>query len=202
MRVGDRSTNLILGIVTLVLSALVGLVISLASGGGASTETLAWTPPPATATHAPPAIPPSPTAIVIVKASPTPTHTALPTATTAPPTTVETTTVETASPTATPTEPAPTPTLRAPVEAPAGIEGPTIRIEADQLNLRTGPGPDSPVLGIALKGDNFAVIARNTDGSWLQACCFDGAPVWLAAGFGTLTGSMENVPIAEPQPAG
>ena len=60
MRVGDRSTNLILGIVTLILSALVGLVIPLASGGGGSTDTLAWTPPPATATHAATALLPRP----------------------------------------------------------------------------------------------------------------------------------------------
>ena len=200
MRVGDRSTNLILGIVTLVLSALVGLVIPLASGGGGSTDTLAWTPPPATATHAATARLPSPTAISVptqAPPTPTPTRTAQPTTTTAP-----TLAVATALPAVTPTELAPTPTLRAPVEAPAGEEGPFILIKADQLNLRTGPSADFPVRGLALQGDTFAVVGRNPDSSWLLVCCFDGAQVWLAAEFGALTGSLEAVPVIEPAPVG
>ena len=202
MRVGDRSTNLILGIVTLILSALVGLVIPLASGGGGSTDTLAWTPPPATATHTATARLPSPTAISVPTQAPptpmpTPTRTARPTATPAP-----TLTVATPLPAVTPTELAPTPTVRAPVEAPAGEEGPFILIKADQLNLRTGPSADFPVRGLALQGDTFAVVGRNPDSSWLLVCCFDGAQVWLAAEFGALTGSLEAVPVIEPAPVG
>jgi len=194
MRVGDRSTNLILAIVTLVLSALVGLAIPLASGGGASPDTLAWTPPPATATSArvsPIMITPT---TQLTQSKPVTTPGATPTRTATP---------SSPTPTATPTLP-PSPTMPAPSATPTTsaqsatnqTEPPSVEVAAESLNLRVAPNTESPPFAIAQQGDMFTVTARTSDNTWLRVCCINETPIWLASDYVTVTGSLENVPIA------
>jgi uncharacterized protein YgiM (DUF1202 family) len=69
-------------------------------------------------------------------------------------------------------------------------------VAAGRANLRSGPGQGFGVVGIARTGDTYTVTARSGDGSWLQICCVNRTPAWLATGLVTFTGTIEGLPIA------
>lgn len=84
-------------------------------------------------------------------------------------------------PTPTPVAP-PTPTLPpTPTFTPAPTATPFIYVESGYVALRTGPGPDYPL--VAQLGPNIpiAIVSRNTEGTWYEICCVNGYAVWVAA---------------------
>ncbi len=79
-------------------------------------------------------------------------------------------------PTATPT-PTGTPTV---TPTPTATPTPFVMVAAGLVNLRTGPGPDYPL--VAQLGPNIpvSIIGQNPEGTWFQICCVNGASVWVA----------------------
>ena len=215
MRGVQRSTSLVLVVSTLLLSALAGLVIPLASGGQPEAGQEPWTPPAETPTStATVALASAPAATAAATSAPAAKGPDAP-ATTRPMSTATsqntqpaktpgstTTPSAPASPTATvpgTSEPAPTSTPtqtpQPPVSASPAGGTPQAQVSTDLLNLRASPGTDAQVVGIARGGDRFAVLARSADAGWLQVCCWNNAPIWLASTFVTVTGSIASLPV-------
>jgi len=144
---------------------------------------------PATATTAPPTATTAPTATPIPPtATPVP-----PTATSVPPTATATA----LPPTATAT-PAPTAT-----SAP-----PALKVTADILNIRSGPGTAYPVLGKLGRDAVVKLVGKSEDGKWWQIEVEEGKG-WVSADLATASGPIEGIaavkapppPTAAPQPA-
>jgi hypothetical protein len=64
------------------------------------------------------------------------------------------------------------------------------------LNLRSGPGQGFDVIGLARAGETYTATARSGDGTWLQICCINQAPAWLATGMVTVTSGLDSLPVA------
>ena len=94
------------------------------------------------------------------------------------------------------------PRLRsAPAAAPAPLVlAPQITVRANNLNLRAGPSTGFERLGQANNGDQFELLGRNEDGSWIQGCCFEGQIVWMAARFVETSVPLAVIPLAEEIP--
>jgi hypothetical protein len=167
-REGDRLEKYAVPIAVIAISALIGLLLPMLSGGSRQPAE-PWTPP--TQTPLPTATATS-TATIIPTNTSVPTHTAAPTSTPAPTATPEAT--------ATPSTP-PTPKAQA-------------QVTANGLNLRDAPGANSNIVGNARTGDSFSVIGKTTDGNWLQVCCFNEQQVWLSAAYVNLAGSLDGIP--------
>lgn len=78
----------------------------------------------------------------------------------------------------------------APVEVPApGVKagslpgGPTGYVLVRRLNIRTGPGTDYPVLGVAGYQEVVSLTGRNSEMSWLQIRRANGQQGWASASF-------------------
>lgn len=207
----NRSTAMWLSLAVVVISALLaGFGIAWMGGGllGRS-ETSPYTPPPtrtATATartaalvstrpatqQPAVAVTPLPSRPVTATAAPAATSTATAaTASTSLPATAAATTV------------VPVATLRpSPTTAPAAQASPAAgqavgQFPAGPVNLRSGPGPAFPVLGLAPEGGTYAVTARSADGEWWQVCCVGGVPAWAASSVISVTGSIETLPVLD-----
>jgi len=185
MRSGDRSSTILLAVITIVLALAVGLIIPLAAGNSLGGRPQPWTPPP------------SPTATNVL-----PTATALPNAgakSTSPTATrVQSTatrsTVATPTATVAPTSAAvisPTVTLTPSAAAAA----PRAQIREGPLVLRAGPNQGQPALSSAQVGQAFTVIGRTADNAWLQVCCVNNEPAWLASQFVLITGTLTTLPV-------
>ena len=215
MRGVERSTTLIMVLSTLILSAVAGLIIPWASGGQPGDAQDQWTPHGKSPTGTPiVALAAAPVAVTIDKSTPvmrgSHTPTAAPHASTSTPQNTEPALTASAtlapgtpaSPTATATEtakpvrtPAPTGALAALALATPAGPTPQAQVSVDLLNLRAGPGTDAQVVGIARRGERFAIVARNANAAWLQVCCWNDAPAWLASSFVTTTSRIDGLPI-------
>lgn len=116
-----------------------------------------------------------------------PTDTPTPTATYTPvPPSEATAIAETATampPTPTPVTPLPTPTpipTDTPTATPTTTPTPFVAVQSGLVNLRTGPGPDYPLVAQLGPGIPVAVVGQNPEGDWLQICCVNGDSVWVA----------------------
>ncbi len=85
------------------------------------------------------------------------------------PTPAPPTPTQSATPTATPS---PTATL---------TPTPFIVLDAGRTALREGPGVEYPLVAQLGPDIPITVVGRNTEGTWLQLCCVNGAAVWVAA---------------------
>lgn len=204
MRTGDRSTNLLVAMITLALAGLVGVVLPLVSGSRPGGASVAWTRPTATRAATPL---PEPTATEAVTPTPMETATSAPTPTA---TRLPATPTNTAGPTSTPTATAQPATAAPPTAAPSAtpeataLPSPTATPEAGAvraevattlLNLRAGPGQGFGVVGLARAGQIFTATARSADGAWLQVCCVNDGPAWVAADYVTVTRRIEALPV-------
>lgn len=101
------------------------------------------------------------------------------------------------TPTSTPTPPA-TPT---PTPSPsADLVG---AVNADPLNVRSGPGTAFDLLFTLTEGDVVLVLGRSTDGAWLKIRIDARPEGWVAAEFVDLFGPGATLPVvaAPPTPA-
>ncbi len=200
MPTGKQSASLILSLATILLAAVAGIVIPLASGSVPQETALGWTPPP------------SRTATSFTRSAAVPTRT-LPARWSATP--QPTTPVPTVTPTMTPVvvaaspEPAATPALTVPSTPTAAAPptstpqptptatpaAPRARVLAEPVNLRAGPGTDFPPLGIARLGDVYVLQGRSADGEWYQVCCVRAAPAWINASLIATEGITDTLPV-------
>jgi len=203
MRNLERPSTVIVVVAMLALAGLVGLAIPLASGGKTGSEQVAWTSP----TPVPPTAPAlTATAMETVVTAPTPMPTFTPSVahTSKPPkATQPVELIQSPAPTAqieATQLPSPAATQIAPsaTVVPARSSGKAFNatVAVDLLNLREGPGQGFGVIRLARAGEVFTVTARSNDGGWLQVCCVNQAPAWLATGMVTRTGTIEGLPIA------
>jgi len=78
---------------------------------------------------------------------------------------------------------------------------PRIIVRANNLNLRSGPSTSFERLGQASNGDQFELLGRNEEATWVQGCCFNGRIVWMAARFVETSVPLAAVPLAEDLPS-
>ncbi len=140
----------------------------------------------------------------------TATATAAATETAVPPTALPTAT-ETAVPDST-AIPEPTPTFTPPATAtpiPTTELLPTLTpvpplpqviVQAERLNVRTGPSTEYPAITVVEAGSTFDVIGRLNDGTWWQICCVADEPAWVIAAGVELWGLVDLVPVVEVPP--
>jgi hypothetical protein len=137
-------------------------------------------------------------------ATPTPPPTPMPSATATP----QPTLMPAIEPTATrrPTETAePTPTsLPTPTEIPATPHLATYgEVASYRLNLRRGPGAGYEMRQTLIQGDRLEVIAKATDGIWLQVIAPDGTEGWVNSSYVDVPQAViEGLPVAGPPPSG
>lgn len=71
-------------------------------------------------------------------------------------------------------------------------------VQADNLNVRLGPGTDYPILGQVNAGEQLALIGRNEAGDWLVVCCIDDRPGWVAARLVSSEANIADLPVGLP----
>lgn len=103
--------------------------------------------------------------------------------------------------------PTPTPTIAAVIEAPAlpttTPAPPQAQVIVSALNIRQGPGPDYPVIGVARSGDLLDVTGINNGGDWLQVVTKDGGYGWISGQMPharLLGAAPQEVSVAPPPP--
>lgn len=191
-----RNSSRLLILVSLAVAAILLSGCGILFGGSqeaAATPTLpprtlvpTFTPTPvqpATATPEPAAA----QSAVITVAAAVPAEPAVATAVTATTSTTATAAVTTANPAAASPTPAVTPSLK---------------VETDIVNVRSGPGTNFGLVGTANLGEKFAIVGRNADRSWYQICCVNGQQGWVNS---ELTDEdneelapLVDVPVAQP----
>ena len=93
---------------------------------------------------------------------------------------------ETPTPTSTPT-PIATPTPGVAVVKPGPAQG---------LNVRAGPGTDTPVLATLPAGSRLTPVGRDAESRWVQICCVaDEQSGWVLAELVDLAGDLTGLPV-------
>jgi uncharacterized protein YraI len=89
----------------------------------------------------------------------------------------------------------------APTSPPEGVPAATA---IEFVNVRTGPGTNYPVLGVASPGAAAAVSGKSSDSAWWQVVIPAAYAVegfgWVSADY-VITKNTENVPVVEAPPA-
>jgi hypothetical protein len=98
------------------------------------------------------------------------------------------------APTATPTTALPTPT-------PSITPTPFVVVTNGLVSLRSGPGPDYPL--VAQLGPNIpvAITGQNPEGDWYQICCVNGGDVWVAQAHVQTVNDAHEAPLILSGPA-
>lgn len=124
----------------------------------------------------------------------TPTNTATATPSPAP--------TDTATATNTPTITlTPTVAATATATATATVERVRAVIVVERANIRSGPGPDYPVVGVADQGQELIITGRTNASDWWQVCCInDNEPGWLFGELVTTLGDVSTVPVVLAPP--
>lgn len=79
-------------------------------------------------------------------------------------------------------------------------EGPVAEIGSDGVNLRKGPGTSHPVVTNVDAGQRLQIMGQTSDAAWLQVCCYNGEPAWVAQSVVEVTGASEDVAVVEAIP--
>ena len=105
-----------------------------------------------------------------------------------------------------PTLPSPTrtstrPPSRTPTATVTPVVTPYFIVNSDWVNVRTGPGPEYPIIDAVPQGDRFDIIARNPSGTWLEFCCVNDQRGWIYAPLLNISVDISTIPISENIPA-
>jgi hypothetical protein len=73
---------------------------------------------------------------------------------------------------------------------------PVLTVAQDAVAVRSGPGTDYPLVGLAVRTATYPITGRNAAGDWWQICCIDGQPGWLFGDLVTVA-NADTVAIAE-----
>lgn len=149
------------------------------------------------------AIPPTDTPTPPPTETPTPTPTLPPLEQTATAAVLVAQLTAAAQPGQTPPFQFPTPTFT-PIPSETPTPGPTptpfIIVESGFVALRTGPGVQYPLVAQLGPGIPIAIIGRNTEGTWYEVCCVNGASVWVAASHVRVVNETQQVALVVAQP--
>lgn len=71
------------------------------------------------------------------------------------------------------------------------------QVVSDQdVSVYAGPGQAYGKVGLLKANEVKKLLERTSDGTWLQICCVNGDPVWVAANLVQVQGDIAKVPIA------
>jgi hypothetical protein len=75
----------------------------------------------------------------------------------------------------------------------------TVNPDQDQINVRSGPGTDYPVVGVLVAGQRVPAFGRSAGGDWVQVSYpgVQGGVAWVYSFLVTVEGAL---PILEPPP--
>lgn len=97
----------------------------------------------------------------------------------------------------TPTPPPPTPAEPTATPTPEGV---TVTV-LQNMNVRSGPGTNYPVVGAGTAGQTTKVLGRNDDGTWLQVeYPSDSGVGWVFGELVQVTGDPQGVAVAQAPP--
>lgn len=74
----------------------------------------------------------------------------------------------------------------------------TINSGASSLHVRSAPGTNAAIIASANNGQQYTVVARNSDNSWLEinTNISNVAYGWVSAAYVTVTGDLNSLPVA------
>lgn len=74
-----------------------------------------------------------------------------------------------------------------------------VTMEQDQINVRSGPSTDYPIVGVLIAGQQVPALGRSAGGDWVQIVYpgVSGGVAWVYAPLVTLQGSLS---VVEPPP--
>ena len=82
---------------------------------------------------------------------------------------------------------------------------PSVQVEADRVNIRSGPGSTYAVIASALAGQNYPVLGQSGDCTWLQIAREEGGEAWMTgnSAYTRLSVACSALPVAQAsaQPA-
>jgi hypothetical protein len=94
-----------------------------------------------------------------------------------------------------------TPTIALPTNTPTVTPTPFVLVTSGLVSLRSGPGPDYPL--VAQLGPNIpvAITGQNPEGDWYNICCVNGSDVWVAKGHVETVNDPSQAPLLLSQAA-
>lgn len=82
------------------------------------------------------------------------------------------------------------------IVAPLPPAPPHFTVNANNTDLVNAP--NATVLGQAQQGQAFEVLGRIADATFVQGCCFNGQPFWVAAAAVTTSLPLPTIPVVTP----
>jgi uncharacterized protein YraI len=81
----------------------------------------------------------------------------------------------------------------------ATLAAPSVTVVDDSINLRSGPGANYPVIGLASNGAVYPVLGQAANCAWLQITADSATPVWITGApvYTRLNGACSSVPVAQ-----
>ncbi|MCC6454806.1 MAG: hypothetical protein IT328_07685 [Caldilineaceae bacterium] len=73
-----------------------------------------------------------------------------------------------------------TPTVALPTSTPTVTPTPYVVVANGLVSLRSGPGPDYPLVAQLGPDIPVAITGQNPEGTWYEICCVNGGSVWVA----------------------
>jgi len=75
------------------------------------------------------------------------------------------------------------------------MEGATVLVIKDRVNLRSGPGTDYSIVGLTVNGDTFSVVGRNSTNDWYMIVFESGESAWIYGLLVQVSVPLEDLPI-------
>jgi drug/metabolite transporter (DMT)-like permease len=75
----------------------------------------------------------------------------------------------------------------------------TVTRDQDQINVRSGPSTDYPIVGVLIAGQQVPALGRSLGGQWIQVV-YPGGPDGVAWVYSPLVEASGTMPIIEPPP--
>lgn len=82
-----------------------------------------------------------------------------------------------------------------------GVQVADAVVNRTELNLRTEPRPDAPVLEVLVNGDTLEIVAVNGDDSWLEVVTLTGVRGWVVTDLVQVNIDLSTVPWNSNWPA-
>lgn len=76
----------------------------------------------------------------------------------------------------------------------------TVNLDQEQINVRSGPSQDYPIVGVLEQGEKVPALGRSVGGDWVEIAypVVDGGVAWVYAYLVTISGG--ELPIIVPPP--
>jgi hypothetical protein len=74
-----------------------------------------------------------------------------------------------------------------------------VNADQDQINVRSGPSVDYPIVGVLVAGERVAALGRSPGGDWIMIA-YAGVPDGVAWVYSFLVTMQGSLPIVEPPP--